>query len=110
MNIKIKAILTVAAFFGTMVGMAWIIIHIPEKLLIDIFLGVLAIGCTAFAYWVALDYYKGVEELKEMQERHKKNQEHDLLKNIEIRQYDDGLSIRPPVGRRLPKKKNDSNN
>lgn len=64
MNIKIKAILTVAAFFGTMIGMAWIITNIPEKLLIDIFLGLLAIGCTAFAYWVALDYYKGVEELK----------------------------------------------
>lgn len=72
MNIKLKAGLTVLGLFSTMIGMAWIITNVPEKLLVNIFLGMLAVGCTAFAYWVALDYYKGVEEIKKMDERTKR--------------------------------------
>ncbi len=64
MNIKIKAILTVIGFFSTMIGMTWILTKIPSEWIINGFITLLAIGCMVIAYYMALSYYKDVEELK----------------------------------------------
>lgn len=90
MNIKLKAGLTVIGFFGGMTGLAWAITNIPEKIIIDIVLGALSVGCLAFAYWVSLDYYKGVEVLKELE---KERFERDTDKNMST---SDGQITSPP--------------
>ena len=64
MNIKIKAALTVLIFFSTLIGMAWILTKIPPEWIINGFMTLIAIGCMIIAYYMALSYYRDVEELK----------------------------------------------
>jgi hypothetical protein len=69
MNIRIKAALTVIGFFSAMIGMAWIITNIPSEWIINGFLCLMAIGCMVIAYYMALSYYRDVEELKRFDEQ-----------------------------------------
>jgi protein-S-isoprenylcysteine O-methyltransferase Ste14 len=72
MNIKIKAALTVLIFFSTLTGMAWILTKIPPEWIINGFLCLMAIGCMIIAYYMALGYYRDVEELKKLNEQDKR--------------------------------------
>ena len=68
MNIKIKAALTVLIFFSTMIGVAWILTKVPSEWIINGFMCLMAIGCMIIAYYMALGYYRDVEELKRFDE------------------------------------------
>lgn len=109
MNIKVKAALTVVVFFVGMIGTMIGIISIPEAWVETIFKGAIVLAALAFSYKVAYDYYVAKEELKEIEEaRSNKPDPLDSLKDINVWTYDDGASIRPPRGRRMPKKEESS--
>lgn len=109
MNIKVKAALTVVVFFVGMIGTMIGIISIPEAWVETIFKGAIVLAALAFSYKVAYDYYVAKEELKEIEEaRSNKPDPLDSLKDINVWTYDDGASIRPPRGRRMPKKEEPS--
>lgn len=79
MNIKLKAALTVLAFFGTMIAVIWGIMSIPTKWIKDYGVvaieGIMIIVSFIFAYYIALDHYKSVEEIKKMDEQTKRKVE-----------------------------------
>lgn len=112
MNIKLKAALTVIVFFGGLTGMMVGLLSLDREVLVTIFKVLVVTVALAFAYKVALDYYKADKELKDMQrERMESNKRlEEVLGDISdetqthVWTYDDGASIRPPRGRRLPKK------
>jgi len=111
MNIKVKAGLTVVIFFSGVLGGGWIINSIPEDVLINIFLGVVVLGCIAFSYWIALEHYEAKQKLEEIEkENEAATRVNEEPKSIDthIWKFDDGASIRPPRGRRMPKKGEDS--
>lgn len=72
MNIKVKAGLTVLAFFGGMIVTAWGITVIPKEWIETIFKVAIVIAALAFSYKVAYDYYVANEELKRMDEQTKR--------------------------------------
>ena len=72
MNIKIKAGLTVLAFFGCMIVTAWGIISIPKEWIETIFKVAIVIAALAFSYKVAYDYYVADQELKRLAEQDKR--------------------------------------
>lgn len=76
MNIKLKAILTVLIFFSTMIGMTWGLTKIPSIWIINGFIVLIAIGCMIIAYYMALGYYRDVEELKKLNEQDKRKIEY----------------------------------
>lgn len=111
MNIKVKAGLTVVVFFVGMIGAIIGIISIPEAWIETIFKGAIVTAALAFSYKVAYDYYVAKEELKEIEERREAaDRLNEGLKDINthVWTYDDGASIRPPRGRRMPKKEDSS--
>ena len=89
MNIKLKAGLTVMGFFSAMIGVMVGIISIPDMWIkrygLLIIETVAIIGSLVFAYFMALDYYKADEELKQMEkEREESNKKLDeMLKDME---------------------------
>ncbi len=68
MNIKLKAILTVLGFFGALLVVAVGVISIPAEWVkrygVITLEGIMVTVSFIFAYYIALDYYKGVEQLK----------------------------------------------
>ncbi len=68
MNIKLKAILTVLGFFGALLVVTVGIINIPTKWIKEYGVvaieGIMVTVSFTFAYYIALDHYKSVEEIK----------------------------------------------
>jgi uncharacterized membrane protein YfcA len=75
MNIKLKAALTVGAFFTGLITGAWILTKIPAEWIINGFITLLAIAAVIVGYYVALGYYKDVEKLKKSKEQDRRKVE-----------------------------------
>lgn len=79
MNIKVKAALTVLGFFGTMIATVWGIISIPTEWIkeygVTVLETVMVIVSLVFAYYIALDYYKSVDEIKRFDQQTKRKVE-----------------------------------
>ena len=73
MNIKLKAILTVLGFFGALLVVTVGVISIPTKWIKEYGVvaieGIMVTVSFIFAYYIALDHYKSVEEIKKMDEQ-----------------------------------------
>ena len=89
MNIKLKALLTVVAFFSILVGLAVGISSIPDIWIKKYGLMLMKVAILAatfiFGYYMALDYYKADKEIKELEkEREESNKKLDkILKDME---------------------------
>lgn len=111
MNIKVKAGLTVLAFFVALIVVLTTILSISRAWVETIF-KVTIVGVTLlFSYKVAYDYYVAKKELEEIEKKNnitpKLNKELEIV-DSNVWEFDDGASIRPPRGRRMPKKEEDS--
>jgi len=111
MNIKVKAGLTVLAFFVALIVILTTILSIPRAWVETIF-KVAIVGVTLlFSYKVAYDYYVAKKELEEIEKKNKTapklNKELEIV-DSDVWSFDDGASIRPSKGRRIQKKEEDS--
>jgi hypothetical protein len=79
MNIKVKAALTVVVFFGSLIGTMVGILSIPKEWIkeygVTIIETIMIIVSLVFAYYIALDYYKSVDEIKRFDQQTKRKVE-----------------------------------